>query len=74
MLFTASDNSAQEIKKFFAESIDFIHDARLNNGNVLVHCLAGISRSTTLVIAYIMTVIEVSGLFYQLIWYLSCLA
>jgi len=58
LLFTASDNSAQEIKKFFAESIDFIHDARLNNGNVLVHCLAGISRSTTLVIAYIMTVIE----------------
>ena len=63
MLFKASDNSAQDIKKYFVDAIDFIHNARLNGGNVLVHCLAGISRSTTLVIAYIMTVLEVILLF-----------
>lgn len=58
LCFTASDNASQDIKKFFEDAIDFIHNARLNNGNVLVHCLAGISRSTTLATSYIMTVTE----------------
>ena len=58
MCHVAGDNASQDIKKFFKESIHFIHEARVNNGNVLVHCLAGISRSTSLVIAYIMTITE----------------
>lgn len=37
LCFVAGDNPSQDIKKFFKESIHFIHDARLNNGNVLVH-------------------------------------
>jgi len=35
--FKASDHASQDIKQFFEEAIDFIHEARLNNGNVLVH-------------------------------------
>lgn len=35
--FTASDHAAQDLKQYFEEAIDFIHNARLNNGNVLVH-------------------------------------
>ena len=27
----------KDIKQFFEEAIDFIHNARINNGNVLVH-------------------------------------
>jgi len=52
----AKDNSQQDIKQFFKEAIFFIHEARLNDGNVLVHCLAGVSRSASLCIAYIMTI------------------
>lgn len=58
LCFKASDHASQDIKQFFDEAIDFIHKARLKNGCVLVHCLAGISRSTTLAVAYVMTVTE----------------
>lgn len=56
LVIEASDNSEQELTQFFPECIDFIHKARLNDGNVLVHCLAGVSRSVTVTAAYIMTV------------------
>ncbi|CAK84805.1 unnamed protein product (macronuclear) [Paramecium tetraurelia] len=36
----------------FDEVADFIHN-HLKNGNVLVHCYAGISRSASLLIAYL---------------------
>lgn len=35
------------------ESIQFI-DTAIENGNILVHCLAGVSRSPTIVAAYLM--------------------
>ncbi len=56
--FNARDSAQENIKRFFEESIHFIHEARLSNGNVLVHCLAGVSRSASLVIAYLMTITE----------------
>ncbi|KAL8195022.1 UNVERIFIED_CONTAM: hypothetical protein K2H54_044863 [Gekko kuhli] len=40
----------------FKESIKFVHECRLHGGRCLIHCLAGVSRSTTLLIAYLMTV------------------
>ncbi|XP_048828933.1 dual specificity protein phosphatase 22-A isoform X2 [Brienomyrus brachyistius] len=52
----ASDSSSQNLLQHFKECITFIHESRLSGGACLVHCLAGVSRSTTLVVAYLMTV------------------
>uniref|UniRef100_A0A8C3T358 Dual specificity protein phosphatase 15 n=1 Tax=Chelydra serpentina TaxID=8475 RepID=A0A8C3T358_CHESE len=54
------DAPEANIKKHFKECISFIHYCRLRGGNCLVHCLAGISRSTTIVVAYVMAVTELS--------------
>jgi len=49
-----SDNPTANISKYFAECIRFLHEAITKEKNVLVHCMGGISRSTSVVIAYIM--------------------
>lgn len=51
-----ADNSEQILHKFFDEAHQFIDEARRKKSNILVHCLAGISRSPTIAIAYIMRV------------------
>lgn len=51
-----ADNSEQILTKFFDEAHQFIDEARRKKCNVLVHCLAGISRSPTIAIAYLMRV------------------
>ena len=43
-----------KIKAHFADAVLFIKDG-LKNGSVLVHCNAGISRSSTIIMAYLMT-------------------
>ena len=48
------DSQTEPIKKHFEESNKFIDDAIQNKGNVLIHCHAGISRSSSILIAYIM--------------------
>lgn len=52
----ASDSPDQNLTQYFAVCNDFIHSARLRDGNVLIHCLAGMSRSVTVAVAYIMSV------------------
>lgn len=48
------DNETENISAWFSEALQFIESVRHANGKVLVHCRAGISRSATICIAYIM--------------------
>lgn len=56
----ASDTPDQNLSQYFPVCNDFIHAARLRDGNVLIHCLAGMSRSVTVAVAYIMSVTNLS--------------
>lgn len=58
----ASDNGYQNLKQYFDEAFEFIDSARLG-GAVLIHCQAGVSRSPTIAVAYLikhspMTMVE----------------
>lgn len=48
------DSPDANILKYLDTLVDFIHLHRSNEKRVLVHCMAGISRSATVVIAYLM--------------------
>ena len=47
------DSSAENLLPFFAAAIAFISEAR-HYGSVLVHCLKGVSRSASIVLAFVM--------------------
>lgn len=48
----AEDHDAYDISKYFNQAVNYIHEC-LKKTNILVHCLAGVSRSVSLVLAYL---------------------
>lgn len=52
--FPAFDTFNFDLSRYFHQAADFIHNAIESGGKVLVHCHAGISRSATIVAAYLM--------------------
>jgi protein-tyrosine phosphatase len=54
------DNQTSEISEWFPEAIEFIESIRNGDGKVLVHCQAGVSRSATICIAYLMNHLRIS--------------
>jgi len=59
----ADDSRAQvDFAENFEETVRFIHSARVNPDNaVYVHCLKGISRSSTIIIVYLMAACNMSS-------------
>uniref|UniRef100_A0A4W6EWN3 Dual specificity protein phosphatase n=2 Tax=Lates calcarifer TaxID=8187 RepID=A0A4W6EWN3_LATCA len=55
-----SDHWSQNLSQFFPEAISFIDEARSKQCGILVHCLAGISRSVTVTVAYLMQRLNLS--------------
>lgn len=55
-----SDHWSQNLSQFFPEAIAFIDEARSKKCGILVHCLAGISRSVTVTVAYLMQKLNLS--------------
>jgi dual specificity MAP kinase phosphatase len=51
---TILDTINQNIATYFNSAHEFIEQARKSDGKILIHCYAGISRSATIVISYLM--------------------
>ncbi|XP_075921457.1 dual specificity protein phosphatase 16-like isoform X2 [Petromyzon marinus] len=49
-----NDSYCEKILPWLDRSVDFIEQVKVSDARVLVHCLAGISRSATVAIAYVM--------------------
>ena len=50
--FHLKDHVRENIESVFYESIEFFNKAKENNGKVFVHCVQGISRSSTICLSY----------------------
>ncbi|RXN34943.1 dual specificity phosphatase 10 [Labeo rohita] len=50
----ATDSNKQNLRQYFEEAFEFIEEAHQAGQGLLIHCQAGVSRSATIVIAYLM--------------------
>jgi hypothetical protein len=48
------DSLEQNLSDYIKEALEFISESQKTNSNILIHCVSGISRSASIVIAYIM--------------------
>ena len=53
LVIEIEDHAKEDISSHFKQTFEFI-ETKLAQGNVLVHCANGISRSPTIVMSYIM--------------------
>lgn len=54
MIVRVMDKPGQDLLSYLDITHEFIEEGRRSGGGVLVHCMAGISRSATCLLAYIM--------------------
>lgn len=50
----ATDSNKQNLRQYFEEAFEYIEEAHQAGMGLLIHCQAGVSRSATIVIAYLM--------------------
>ena len=50
------DNTSVTISDYFEQCINIIDNCRLNNKNILVHCMNGVSRSVCVIFSYLIHV------------------
>lgn len=60
MQIPIADHWSQNLATYFPQAIQFIEEARTSDTGVLVHCLAGVSRSVTITVAYLMSSLRLS--------------
>lgn len=48
-----NDDELSDIKQHFEKAFEFIENCINNNGKILIHCAAGISRSSTITCSYL---------------------
>lgn len=61
MRIPVNDSYSEKLLPYFEQAFEFLDRVHQSGACVLVHCLAGISRSPTLAIAYIMRHLQISS-------------
>ncbi|KAJ7997628.1 hypothetical protein DPEC_G00214100 [Dallia pectoralis] len=61
MRIPVNDSYCEKLLPWLEKTNEFIDKAKVSNSMVIVHCLAGISRSATIAIAYIMKTMGLSS-------------
>jgi len=59
-IITADDNPEQDLMRYFPETSLFIHEGRMSGG-ILVHCYAGVSRSASVIMAYMIDTLKLDA-------------
>jgi dual specificity MAP kinase phosphatase len=59
-LKNVSDDGIDPLRSTMRVAVEYIESARRSGGKVLVHCRVGVSRSTTIVLAYVMAHLDMT--------------